>query len=104
MVKLRVKEVAEQQGLDIAKLARRADLAYATVYKAWHNKATGQGVGIYTLAAIAQALGVRVVDLIEEVEDVDWLAPALAADWTPQRESGLIEVAGAAFAVPALHP
>jgi transcriptional regulator with XRE-family HTH domain len=69
MIRLRIKGVAEQQGLDIAKLARRADLAYATVYKAWHNKATGQGVGIYTLAAIAKALGVRVVDLIEETEE-----------------------------------
>jgi transcriptional regulator with XRE-family HTH domain len=101
MVRLRVKEVAEQQGLDIAKLARRADLAYATVYKAWHNRATGQGVGIFTLAAIARALGVHVVDLIEET---DRLAPALAAGWTPQREPGLIEAAGMVAAVPALHP
>ncbi|HEU4328125.1 MAG TPA: helix-turn-helix transcriptional regulator [Roseiflexaceae bacterium] len=68
MIRLRVKEVAEQQNLDIAKLARRADVAYATVYKAWHNSMTDKGVGIITLSKIARALGVRVVDLIVEDE------------------------------------
>ena len=65
-VRLKIKEVAEEQNLDIAKLSRRADVAYATVYKAWHNQLTDKGVGIFTLAKIAKALGVRVVDLIVE--------------------------------------
>ena len=77
MVRLRVKEVAEQQELDIAKLARKADLAYATVYKVWHEQMTDKGVGILTLAKIAKALGVRVVDLIIE-EDRRTLRLALA--------------------------
>ena len=68
MVRLRVKEVAEAQNLDIAKLARKADMAYATVYKVWHGQLSDKGVGILTLAKIARALGVRVVDLIEEEE------------------------------------
>ena len=77
MVRLRVREVAEEQGLDIAKLARKADLAYATVYKVWHEQMTDKGVGILTLAKIAKALGVRVVELIVE-EDRRTLRLAMA--------------------------
>jgi DNA-binding Xre family transcriptional regulator len=77
-VRLKVKEMAEQQNLDIAKLARRADVAYATAYKAWHNQLTDKGVGIFTLAKIAKALRVRVVDLIVEDEVRLALHPAVA--------------------------
>ena len=77
MVRVRVREVAEQQNLDIAKLARKADLAYATVYKVWHEQMNDKGVGLLTLAKIAKALGVRVVDLIVE-EDRRTLRLAMA--------------------------
>ena len=69
MVRLKIAETAKEQDFTIAKLARRADTAYATVYKAWHNQHTGKGIGILTLAKIAKALGVKVVDLIEETEE-----------------------------------
>lgn len=76
MITTRVKEVAESQGLDAAKLARRSDLAYATVYKVWNNKMDDRGVGIVTLQKIAKALGVKVIDLI--VEDRATLLLAVA--------------------------
>jgi len=68
MIRVRVREAAQAQDLDIAKLARRADLSYATVYKVWHEQLTDKGVGLLTLYKIARALGVRVVDLIEETD------------------------------------
>lgn len=64
MARLRVKELAEAQGLDIAKLARRADLGYGTVHALWNG--TTASPGLKTLAAIAQVLGVRTGDLISD--------------------------------------
>ncbi len=63
MARLRVREVAEAQGLDIAKLARRADLAYGTVWKLWRNQQ--KDVSLKTLSSIAGVLKVSVRDLIE---------------------------------------
>ncbi len=62
MARLRVRELAEAQGLDIAKLARRADLGYGTVHALWNG--TTESPGLKTLAAIARVLGVRTGDLI----------------------------------------
>jgi transcriptional regulator with XRE-family HTH domain len=68
MARLRVRELAEAQGLDIAKLARRADLGYGTVHSLWNE--TTESPGLKTLTAIARVLGVRTGDLIaDEVEE-----------------------------------
>jgi len=70
MIRLRVKEVAQQKGIkDAAKLSRQANIAYATAHRLWNGELGGEGdkgVGILILARIAQALGVRVADLFEE--------------------------------------
>ncbi len=81
MARLRVRELAEAQGLDIAKLARRADLGYGTVHALWNG--TTASPGLKTLAAIARVLGVRTGDLIadEPIEEtpVNKRTPVLAA-------------------------
>ncbi len=63
MPRVRIREVAEAKGLDIAKLSRRADLAYRTVWELWRDP--DRDVSIKTLGKIAEALGVPVTDLIE---------------------------------------
>ncbi len=64
MARVRIREIAESKGLDVAKLSRRSDLAYGTVWQLWNDP--DRDVSIKTLGKIADALGVRVTDLIEE--------------------------------------
>ncbi len=64
MTRVRIREIAEARGLDVAKLSRRADLAYRTVWQLWNDP--DRDVSIKTLGKIADALGVPVTDLIEE--------------------------------------
>ncbi len=64
MARVRIREIAESKGLDVAKLSRRSDLAYGTVWQLWNDP--DRDVSIKTLSKIADALGVRVTDLIEE--------------------------------------
>lgn len=67
MVRLRIKEVAESQDFNMAKLSRRADVAYRTIVRVWKNPE--HDITMSTLVKIAKALGVKVVDLIEETEE-----------------------------------
>lgn len=64
MVRLRVREIAESQGWNAAKLARRADLSNNAVYGIWNGETTDPG--LLTLVAIARALGVKLCDLVDE--------------------------------------
>jgi DNA-binding Xre family transcriptional regulator len=66
MARVRIREIAESKGLDVAKLSRRADLAYGTVWQLWNDP--DRDVSFKTLGKIADALGVRITDLIEEDE------------------------------------
>lgn len=63
MLRLRVREVAEAQGLDISKLSRRADLAYRTVFELWHDPQ--RDVSLTTLDKLANALEIAAPELIE---------------------------------------
>jgi transcriptional regulator with XRE-family HTH domain len=80
MIRLRVKEVAEEHGItSAAELARRTGLAFAKANELWKNQLTVDGkrsVGLLTLYRIAQALEVKVADLYVEE---DRLALRLAA-------------------------
>jgi transcriptional regulator with XRE-family HTH domain len=58
---LRVKEIAESQGLNIQTLAQKAQLSYTTVLNVWHDKPDQLNRG--TLDMLAIALGVKVPDL-----------------------------------------
>lgn len=70
MIRLRIKEIAEQQGVtSAADLARRTGVAFATANRLWKNDLGGdkdRGIGLLTLWRVAQALGVKVADLYEE--------------------------------------
>ncbi len=61
MTYLRVRELAEAQGLNITTLSRRAELAYTTTHNLWHGDVAQ--LNIKTLDRVARALGVRVSDL-----------------------------------------
>jgi transcriptional regulator with XRE-family HTH domain len=78
MIRLRVKEAAEEKGVtSAADLARRTGVAFATANRLWKNElGDGQdrGIGLLTLWRVAQALGVKVSELYEE----DRLARLLA--------------------------
>ncbi len=73
MARLRVREIAEQKGMNITDLQLRANritnarLTYATVHALWHNKTKRPDLD--TLAAVARALDVEPGDLIVAEED-----------------------------------
>ena len=66
MVRLRVKEVLREKKVSMAKLSRMADLSYNTVQALCRNPY--HEVNITTLNRIADALHIRVADLLEEVD------------------------------------
>jgi transcriptional regulator with XRE-family HTH domain len=65
--RLKVREIAQSQKLDRAKLARKADVTYETVHNIWNNPYAS--VSINTLLKIAQALHVDVSELYETIPD-----------------------------------
>lgn len=64
---LRVRELAEQDGLNITTLSRKAELAYSTGHALWHGNM--QQLNIRTLERVAQALKVQVSDLFGDTEE-----------------------------------
>lgn len=67
MLRLRVREVAEQKGVSMGKLQRSADVAYNTlraIYRDPFHETTTT-----TINKLAKALGVPVTDLIEDVTE-----------------------------------
>ena len=67
MVRLRIKEIAEEKGVNMAKLSRLADVGYTTVQVLFHDPF--HDVSLYVLTRIAKALNVSICDLIEETDD-----------------------------------
>ncbi len=67
MVRLKVREVAESKGINMAKLSRIADVSYNTTQALFHDPY--HDASIYILARIAKALKVSICDLIEETLD-----------------------------------
>lgn len=63
--RLRVREIAEQQGLTANKVAQRAGISLEVAYQIWRNESSPK---LDTLTKIAAALGCKVTDLIEEDE------------------------------------
>lgn len=81
MLKLKVREAAEQQGInDPVALAAKTGIAYATAYRLWqgHIGSEDRGVGVFVLYKVARALGVKLWDLVEDVPEGP-VAPALKA-------------------------
>ena len=69
MLRLRVKEIAQQQGLGQGKLARMADIDIKTLARIYKNPYAE--VSSVTLDKLAHALSVSVADLIEEVNGTE---------------------------------
>jgi DNA-binding Xre family transcriptional regulator len=69
MVRLRVKEVAQQKGISQGKLSRSADVDIKTLQKIYRNPASI--VTTETLDRLAKALEVDVRELLESVPDED---------------------------------
>jgi DNA-binding Xre family transcriptional regulator len=67
MIRLRVKEVAKQQGMSMGRLSRDAGVAYNTIRTIY--KDPFRQVTTTTLDKLAKALGVPATELIEDVPD-----------------------------------
>jgi len=67
MVRLRVKEIAEQKGFNQSSLSRAANISFNTVKRIYRDPY--KEVTTTTLERIAKALGVSIADLIEELPD-----------------------------------
>lgn len=67
-VRLKVREYAEQRGINQAQLARRANLGTTTVYELWRN-IRSENVRIGTLITLGEVLNVPWCDLVEETKD-----------------------------------
>lgn len=66
MLRLKVKELAEERGLSQSKLSRMADVGYSTVRRIFDDPF--YPLNFATLERLAKALGVPALSLIEEVE------------------------------------
>lgn len=67
MIRLKVKEIAEQKKVSMTRLSRIADVNYKTVHAIFTDPY--RDVAYSTLDKLAKALGVTVPDLIENVPD-----------------------------------
>ncbi|QBD76423.1 XRE family transcriptional regulator [Ktedonosporobacter rubrisoli] len=71
MIRLRVKETAQEKSISQGKLQRRADVDIKTIRKIYRNPYTI--ITTETLAKLAKALGVPSSELIEDVPDEEAL-------------------------------
>lgn len=66
MARLRIREVAEEKGMSMGLLSRKANVTMNVIRKIWRNDQ--HDASFSTLQKIAGALGVDVRDLIEDGE------------------------------------
>lgn len=74
MIRLRIKEVAEAQGMSLAAVQREAKLPISTTRRYWYNSRSGlerdsgtlREINLSVLTAIARLLGVQPGDLLAE--------------------------------------
>ncbi len=64
MVRLRIKEVAQEKGYTMNGLSRASDVSFNTIKRLWKNPYTG--VTVETLTKIARVLQVEISELVEE--------------------------------------
>ena len=65
MIRLKIREVAQAKPVSMSKLSRMSDVSYDTIQQIYHNPF--KDVNISTLEKLADALGVRVSDLFEQI-------------------------------------
>ena len=64
MVRLRIKEIAEDKGVSMRKLSKRSEVTYRTIQRIYNEP--DYMPTLPTLELIAKALGVSIADLILE--------------------------------------
>jgi transcriptional regulator with XRE-family HTH domain len=64
MAKLKVKEIAQQKGFTMGKLSRAADVDMNTLRRVYND--ADYSPTLFTLEKLANALHVKIADLIEE--------------------------------------
>jgi DNA-binding Xre family transcriptional regulator len=67
MIRLKVKEIAEQKRISMTRLSRIADVNYKTVRAMFYDPY--RDVAYSTLLKMAKALNVRIEDLVEVTPD-----------------------------------
>jgi DNA-binding Xre family transcriptional regulator len=67
VIRLRVKEVAEKQGLNMSQLSRRSDIQYNTIRDIWSRPE--RDIALSTLEKLATALDVPISELYEILPD-----------------------------------
>lgn len=67
MIRLRVKEIAQEKGLSQGRLSRLSDVDDNTIKRIYRNPTAN--VNTDTLNKLARALGVSVHELIDEIPD-----------------------------------
>ncbi len=69
MIRIRLKEVAEEKGLSMTKLSQRSEVSYNTVKSLFRDPY--RPISTEVLERLAKALGVSPLDLLEDVPDDD---------------------------------
>lgn len=69
MLRLRVKELAEERGYNMSSLSRASDVSFTTIKRFFRNPYAYANTD--TLEKIALTLGVEVGDLIERIPDTE---------------------------------
>jgi len=66
MLRLRVKEVAQEKGYSMMRLSRASDVSFNTIKRLYRNPYGGANIN--TLDKIARVLGVSIAELTEDVQ------------------------------------
>lgn len=69
MIRIKLKEVAEEKGLSMTKISQRSEVSYNTVKSLFRNPF--RPISTDVLERLAKVLGVSPVDLIEYIPDQD---------------------------------
>ena len=67
MIRLKIREVAQQKGFSMSRLSRESNMAYKTIQTIWRNP--NHEVTTTTLNKLARTLGVDPSELIEYIPD-----------------------------------
>ena len=70
MIRLKVKEIAQQKGISQGKLSRLSDVDLTTLQRIYRQPESAN-ITLYTLDRLAKALGVDASELIESIPDKD---------------------------------
>ncbi len=73
MIRLRIKEVAQQKGISMTRLSQRSEISYNTVKTFFRDPY--RPINTDVLERIAKVLGVPPLDLLEDVPDQEGDAP-----------------------------